>query len=83
MRRFKAMTKNKEKQEPRERGVFERPAGSGTWWVRYTDQHGRLHREKVGPKSLAKKVYQSARLRCRSIGSSRSGFGGEKRCSPT
>jgi integrase len=45
----------------RPRGCFERPAGSGIWWVRYRDQHGRLHREKVGPKGLAKKVYQKRR----------------------
>ena len=38
------------------RGVFERPAG--VWWVRYHDAHGREHREKVGPKGLAKQVYQ-------------------------
>jgi len=41
----------------RMRGVFERPAGSGIWWVSYFDAHGRRHREKVGPKGLAKKVY--------------------------
>jgi integrase len=41
----------------RDRGVFERPKGSGVWWVRYTDENGRLHREKVGSKSLALKVY--------------------------
>jgi integrase len=41
-----------------ERGLFERPKGSGVWWVRYVDEHGRLHREKVGPKGLALKVYQ-------------------------
>src|SRR5262245_47405214 len=40
------------------RGVFERPAGSGVWWVCYFDEHGRRHREKVGPKGLALKVYQ-------------------------
>jgi site-specific recombinase XerD len=46
------------KQPPRrDRGVFERPKGSGVWWVRYTDENGRLHREKVGTKSLALKVY--------------------------
>jgi len=43
------------KRQPR--GVFERPAGSGIWWVRYTDENGHLHREKVGPKALALKVY--------------------------
>ena len=42
----------------RTRGVFERPAGSDIWWVRYTDEHGRLHRERVGSKSLALKVYR-------------------------
>ena len=40
------------------RGLFERPKGSGIWCVRYHDEHGREHREKVGPKSLAIKVYQ-------------------------
>jgi hypothetical protein len=42
----------------RERGIFERPNGSGIWWVRYADENGRIHREKVGTKSLAFKVYQ-------------------------
>jgi hypothetical protein len=42
----------------RERGIFERPPGSGAWWVCYFDEHGRRHREKVGPKALAIKVYQ-------------------------
>ena len=40
------------------RGVFERPAGSGVWWVRYHDEHGREHREKVGPRRLAGEVYR-------------------------
>jgi hypothetical protein len=42
----------------RRRGIFERPKGSGVWWARYHDQHGREHREKVGLKGLAVKVYQ-------------------------
>ena len=46
------------KSKTRDRGLFERPKGSGVWWVRYVDEHGRLHREKVGPKGLATKVYQ-------------------------
>ncbi len=41
-----------------DRGLFERPTGSGVWWVRYHDEHGREHREKVGPKALARKLYQ-------------------------
>ena len=42
----------------RERGIFERHPGSGLWWVCYFDENGRKHREKVGPKGLALKVYQ-------------------------
>jgi len=42
----------------RDRGIFERPKGSGIWYVRYKDEHGRLHKEKVGPKGLAQKVYR-------------------------
>jgi hypothetical protein len=47
-----------EKRSRHERGVFEKKPGSGAWWVRYTDEVGRLHREKIGSKSLACKVYQ-------------------------
>ena len=43
---------------PRERGVFERPRGSGVWWVRYADESGRIHRESVGARSLALEVYR-------------------------
>jgi hypothetical protein len=42
----------------RDRGLFERPKGSGIWWVCYFDEKRRKHREKVGPKGLALKVYQ-------------------------
>ena len=42
----------------RQRGIFERPKGSGAWWARYHDEHGREHREKVGTKSLALQVYR-------------------------
>jgi len=40
------------------RGIFERPTGSGIWWARYADETGRVHRERVGTKGLALKVYQ-------------------------
>ena len=40
------------------RGIFERPEGSGVWWVLYYDQYGRRHREKVGFKSAALRIYQ-------------------------
>ncbi|MHB8734511.1 MAG: tyrosine-type recombinase/integrase [Terriglobales bacterium] len=40
------------------RGIFERPKGSGLWWVRYSDASGRERREKVGAKGMALKLYQ-------------------------
>jgi len=40
-----------------DRGLFERPKGSGVWWIHYHDANGRKHREKVGSKGLARKVY--------------------------
>ena len=44
-------------QSAKHRGVFERPGRSGIWWVRYADEHGHIHREKAGPKSLALRLY--------------------------
>ena len=46
-----------------DRGLFERPAGSGVWWVQYFDREGRRHREKVGSKSAARKSTLSGRPR--------------------
>src|SRR5262245_2548861 len=43
------------------RGIFERPKGSGVWWVRYCDEHGRELRKKVGRKSLASEFYRKAK----------------------
>ncbi len=40
------------------RGVYENPVGSGIWWVHYYAT-GKRHREKVGRKSDAIKLYQS------------------------
>ena len=40
------------------RGVFERPPGSGVWWVHYHDAEGKRHREKVGRRSDAIALYQ-------------------------
>lgn len=42
----------------KDRVLFERPRGSGVWWIRYTDRDGREQREKVGPKGLARRVYE-------------------------
>ncbi len=40
------------------RGVYEHPAGSGVWWVHYYAD-GKRHREKVGRKGDAIKLYQT------------------------
>ena len=59
----------------RERGIFQRHAkgcarpenGSCgcAWWVCYFDENGQKHREKVGPKGLASKVYQKRKTEVR------------------
>ncbi|MBS2038118.1 site-specific integrase [bacterium] len=41
-----------------DRGLFERPKDSGVWWIRWTDQFGQEHREKVGKKSAAQSLYK-------------------------
>jgi integrase len=54
------------KKEPKkERGVFERPKDSGVWWTCYFDQYGRKHRECVGMKSAALRVYQQRKTEIR------------------
>lgn len=44
-------------QPKKTRGLFERPAGSGVWWINYY-VNGKQHREKVGRKSDAIALYQ-------------------------
>jgi len=41
-----------------QKGLFERPAGSNTWWVRYVDAVGMERREKAGTKSAAIQLYR-------------------------
>src|SRR5687767_2195758 len=46
------------------RGVFERKLGE--YWIRYADQLGRIHREKVGPSlKLARAAYQKRKTEVR------------------
>lgn len=45
-------------------GIFERPKGSGTWWILYYHE-GKRHREKVGPKKLALAAYQQRKTESR------------------
>ncbi len=47
----------RQKEEEKVRGIFERPAGSGVWWVVYYAD-GVRHREKVGRQGDAIKLYQ-------------------------
>ena len=49
------------KQDVKQRGVFEKKAGSGIWWIQYFDSERRRHREKVGRKSSAMMLYQKRR----------------------
>jgi len=43
------------------RGVYERDPGSGVWWIRYADEHGKLRRLLVGTKEQAKNQYNHKR----------------------
>ena len=45
------------KKVPKQRGIFERPKGSGIWWVSYVDAERQRHREKVGRRSDAIDLY--------------------------
>lgn len=49
----------------KQRGIFEKLPGSGVWWIRYADQFGRIHREKIGPKKLAISAYQKRKTEVR------------------
>jgi len=40
------------------RGVYEKIAGSGEWWIRYADANHKLRRELAGTKSTAISLYQ-------------------------
>src|SRR5215467_16301687 len=50
--------KTERKSRRKERGVFEKVPGSGTWWIRYADSMGRIRREKAGTKSSALTLYR-------------------------
>ena len=51
-------TKAKRSRNVKIRGLFEKVAGSGVWWIHWHDSTGRRHREKAGSKSAAVKLYQ-------------------------
>ena len=49
---------------PKLKSVFERPIGSGCWWINYYVD-GKQHREKVGRKSDALALYQKRKADAR------------------
>jgi site-specific recombinase XerD len=48
----------KEAEEHKLRGIYERQPGSKIWWIRYADATGRIRREKAGTRGAAIKLYQ-------------------------
>jgi hypothetical protein len=49
---------------PKVKGVFERPVGSGSWWINYYVD-GKQYREKVGRRSDALALYQKRKADAR------------------
>lgn len=47
------------------RGVYEKPEGSGVWWIHYTDSEGRRRREKVGRRGDAIDLYRQRKADAR------------------
>ena len=47
------------------RGIFERPKGSGIWWIDYRDSLRRRHREKVGRKNAARDAWLERKIEIR------------------
>lgn len=55
---------NRKETSRKERGIFERPPGSGVWWINYY-QDGKQRREKVGRKSAAIDLYRKRKTEIR------------------
>ncbi len=53
------------KEETKKRGVFEKIAGSGEWWIQYFDSQHRRRREKVGSRSKAERLVEKRRTQAR------------------
>src|SRR5215472_5815366 len=49
----------------KDRGLFERPKGSGVWWICYFDAKGRRNRERAGAKTFARKLYEKRKTEVR------------------
>jgi integrase len=48
-----------------DRGLFQRPKGSGTWWIRYFDRDHRKHEEKGGNKGEARALLEQRKTEVR------------------
>lgn len=59
-----ALQPRKRRRDVKQRGVFERPKGSGVFWIRYY-VHGHERREKVGSKQEAIDRYQQRKVEAR------------------
>jgi len=49
--------RSNERETRKQRGIFQKPTGSGIWWICYFDRFGKKHREKAGTRSAAIKLY--------------------------
>jgi integrase len=49
------------RKDGKDRGLFQRPAGSGVWWIQWTDETGAKRRRKVGSKEVAQRAYTEAK----------------------
>jgi site-specific recombinase XerD len=52
-------------EQAKRRGIFQRPPGSGIWWISYCDSDGKRHREKIGSKSAAISQYEKKKTQVR------------------
>lgn len=50
--------KGREEKKSNPRGIYEKPRGSGRWWIRYADATGRIRRERAPSKGTAITLYQ-------------------------
>jgi integrase len=55
------------RQGGRDRGLFQRK-GSTAWWIRWVCPYGHEHMEKIGPKSLARMLYQQRKVAVKTEG---------------
>ena len=55
------------RQDGKDRGLFQRK-GKADWWIRWMCPYGHEHQEKIGPKSLAREMYQRRKVAVKTSG---------------